>query len=437
MPGVSGPLSEDEGDTVLKEGGSSPITPSESVTVESELTHIGFGRFHYLALCILGLANASDAVELLCLSFILPLLDGTASKCSIGDGGEDIGANSGGYTSSSKALLSSGIFLGMLVGGLVFGLGADSWGRRRTLSLSLAINAFFGLLSASTPNFSVLFVSRVCAGFGVGGSIPGVFTLAAELLPSKGRGFWLSTVAWWWMVGSIYAAGLAWILLGLMCLHWQWYAALCTIPAALASALVLILPESPRFLQGKGDIAAATASLITIASWSGRTSRLSQGWVLDAKADDDIDEDSVMTGGLEVEMDGISAGVSSKNNVLDGAPAVKVGPSTGQKGETEGEGLLSADHKKQMGLSPRIAGGFFSQCTPSNARRVLQPLRNMFLPQNVRTTLILSFVWFALSFGWYGLILWVPTLFKQAKVELDEFQVSPPFSPPDIIRFSF
>ena len=238
------------------------------LSVEAEINHLGIGRFQYMALAILGLANASDAVELLCLSFILPVLDGSGAsnhRC----GGVDeslvaLGVNatstavaleSTAYTSQAKALLSAGIFIGMLVGGLVFGVAADRYGRRGTLVVSLSINAAFGLLSALTPIYGVLLFCRIVAGFGVGGSIPGVFTLAAELLPAKDRGFWLSTVAWWWMVGSIYAAGLAWAMLGVAGLHWQWYASLCTIPAAAAAVLILyFLPESPRFLQGAGDV---------------------------------------------------------------------------------------------------------------------------------------------------------------------------------------
>lgn len=48
---------------------------------------------------------------------------------------------------------------------------------------------------------------RIIAGIGVGGSIPSVFTLYMEYLPVKGRGGMISIVATFWMVGSIYAAG--------------------------------------------------------------------------------------------------------------------------------------------------------------------------------------------------------------------------------------
>ena len=414
----------------------SPTTPKETLTVESELSHIGFGRFQYIALCILGLANASDAVELLCLSFILPLLDGTAaSKCD--KSLEDPGAHTGSYTPSSKALLSAGIFIGMLVGGLVFGVGADYMGRRRTLAFSLSINAFFGLLSAVTPNFEVLFLCRVFSGFGVGGSIPGVFTMAAEILPAKGRAFWLSTVAWWWMVGSIYAAGLAWLLLGYLCMNWQWYAALCTIPAAAASMLTLLLPESPRYLHGKGDTSGAAAALVTIARWSGRTSRLSQGWSLDPTVNetDDSDDESVVGGSiggsdlsdeeLNVLVTGTEKRVGEKDHgAVASASVVVRSVKGGAESETEALGLLSSDRKSGLVSSekpPLFMGKSRTSVKTLSVSQVFAPLLRMFQPRNIRTTFLLSFVWFTLSFGWYGLIMWLPVLYKQ--VGLDEFQV--------------
>jgi VNT family MFS transporter (synaptic vesicle glycoprotein 2) len=56
---------------------------------------LGFGRFHYLVLLICGLANASDAVEILCVSFILP-----AAECDLN------------LSSNDKGYLSACLFLG-------------------------------------------------------------------------------------------------------------------------------------------------------------------------------------------------------------------------------------------------------------------------------------------------------------------------------------
>ena len=46
---------------------------------EDAVERAGFGRFHYLHLFVCGWANAADAIEILCISFLLP----TAS-CELG-----------------------------------------------------------------------------------------------------------------------------------------------------------------------------------------------------------------------------------------------------------------------------------------------------------------------------------------------------------------
>jgi MFS transporter, VNT family, synaptic vesicle glycoprotein 2 len=45
---------------------------------EEALSRIGFGKFNYIMLLLCGFANASDAIEILCVSFILP-----AAECDL------------------------------------------------------------------------------------------------------------------------------------------------------------------------------------------------------------------------------------------------------------------------------------------------------------------------------------------------------------------
>ncbi len=134
----------------------------------------------------------------------------------------------------------------------------------------------------------MLAVCRVIAGIGVGGSIPSVFTLYTEYLPTHRRGMLLSIVAGFWTIGTIYTAGsslelplcgrllsavcvsslprlsgsgpacwpasldgkpgLAWLLLGKLNLSWHVFAIGAACPAILAVLLVAVyLPESPRY----------------------------------------------------------------------------------------------------------------------------------------------------------------------------------------------
>jgi MFS family permease len=171
---------------------------------------------------ISGLINASDAVEVSAISFILP----SAEK--------DLG-----LTSSEKGWLTSIIFLGMMIGtvsqalhqkhvfrtcphshahesdiligckklihmdlvsklaagGYAWGAFADAFGRRRCLMVSLAVNSMFGVFSAFARGYYSLLLFRFLSGLGVGGSIPVVFTYFCEFLPSAKRGSFMVILA--------------------------------------------------------------------------------------------------------------------------------------------------------------------------------------------------------------------------------------------------
>lgn len=65
------------------------------MTVKSFFFFSGFGLFHWILLVVCGWANASDAVEILCVSFLLP-----TARCDLH------------LSSSDMGLLTASIFLG-------------------------------------------------------------------------------------------------------------------------------------------------------------------------------------------------------------------------------------------------------------------------------------------------------------------------------------
>jgi len=107
---------------------------------------------------------------------------------------------------------------------------------------------------------------RVIGGLGIGGSVPIVFSMGAEIFPSDVRGKYLSVIASFWMVGAIYTAFSAWIMLGddfsgakiMPGVGWRAFAVVSVLPVIFALILAYTsIPESPRFLISKKRFAEA------------------------------------------------------------------------------------------------------------------------------------------------------------------------------------
>ncbi len=116
---------------------------------EVALEYVGFGLFHFILLAVNGLALSSDAVEILSISFVLPII---REEFDLHDW--------------QNAFLSSVIFIGMLFGGYVWGGLSDLTGRRHTVLMSLAVNGVFGLTSAFAPNYWLFVLFRFISGVG-------------------------------------------------------------------------------------------------------------------------------------------------------------------------------------------------------------------------------------------------------------------------------
>mmetsp|Transcript_24896 Transcript_24896/g.50986 ORF Transcript_24896/g.50986 Transcript_24896/m.50986 type:complete len:319 (+) Transcript_24896:2-958(+) len=197
---------------------------------------------YHIIILALGLANASDASEILCLSYLLS--DANFQDTILSDDGDH---------HVKGGIIASSVFFGMLTGGLVVGALGDALGRRPSLMFGLLTNAIAGMVSAASTNAYNLAFIRLIAGVGIGASVPPLFTMVTELSPPSRRGLFVTIVASFWMVGSLFVALVA--ILSFQICGWSWriFALLCTIPSlAGAVAVWMVVPSSPRFLAKEG-----------------------------------------------------------------------------------------------------------------------------------------------------------------------------------------
>ena len=98
---------------------------------------------------VCGWANASDAVEILCISFLLP-----SAECDLK------------LTGERKGNLTLILFVGMMLGGYIWGSLADIFGRRNILVNAMLVNAVAVFASSFSQDYYVFLVLRFLSGLG-------------------------------------------------------------------------------------------------------------------------------------------------------------------------------------------------------------------------------------------------------------------------------
>lgn len=102
-----------------------------------------------------------------------------------------------------------GLYLGLLVGALFWGISADIIGRKWAFNLSLLMASIFAILGGSSPNYTAWATFIALSGVGAGGNLVLDTTVFLEYLPSKH--LWsVPLMAIWWGLGQTIAALLAW-----------------------------------------------------------------------------------------------------------------------------------------------------------------------------------------------------------------------------------
>ena len=278
-----------------------------------------------------------------------------------------------GLSSRWQGLYASVFYSGMVVGGIVFGRMSDRYGRRPVLLSCVAIASVFGMAAGAASSVASLVVCLLLQGVGCGGVLPLGSCIFGECCPVHCRGKYLTLLGVSIPAGAIVACGLAWVIVpnadakwdgsGEDSWSWGWrvlYLALGALGLLLFLVLWVMLPESARFLKGKGREAEAQAVL-----------RKCCGSVAD--------------------------------QVDDREPIIAVGGAPAAAEKTVGE-KESGGEDEQEGSSGGILGG----------------IGKLWRPQLRATTGLLWLIWFGTSFGANGFNVYLPTMLKNKGISAGE-----------------
>ncbi|XP_036374339.1 putative transporter SVOPL [Megalops cyprinoides] len=221
------------------------VKERKTYSVEEAVETIGFGRFHILLFVIMGSANIVEAMEIMLLAVVSPEI-----RCEWR------------LQDWQVALVSTMVFLGFMVCGVLSGYVADRYGRWKVVFGGFVWGAYFSLLTSFAPSYGWFIFLRSMVGCGVAGTSQG-FVLKTEFIPAKYRASLLPLASIFWMVGSMLI-----IILGMTVvptLGWRWMIRLSVIPSIILILLFQFIPESARFNVSAGNVKGAVETLQQIA----------------------------------------------------------------------------------------------------------------------------------------------------------------------------
>jgi MFS transporter, SP family, arabinose:H+ symporter len=163
-----------------------------------------------------------------------------------------------GLTPAEEGFAGASAILGCIPGAMAAGFISDRFGRKKVLFLCAILFALSALLSAVPRTFTEFLAARFIGGLGIGACSMICPVYVAELAPARKRGS-LGTLFQLGIVTGIFLTLFinAWIQgrgdeLWNTTAGWRWMFGAEVVPASLLLALLLVAPESPRWLLQVG-----------------------------------------------------------------------------------------------------------------------------------------------------------------------------------------
>ena len=221
---------------------SSPAFDAEAAAnrLIARMEQVPTSRWFARARIVMGSATFFDAFNALSIAFVLPILVPLWH-----------------ITPPEIGIMIGASYVGQIVGAFAFSWGAERYGRIPCAAAATAIYAVMSLACATAWSFNALLTFRFIQGIGVGGEMPVAATYISELSRAYGRGRFFLLYELIFPIGLMATGQVGAWLVPLM--GWQIMFLIGGFPGLVIALMLLRLPESPRWLIGKGRLAAAEA----------------------------------------------------------------------------------------------------------------------------------------------------------------------------------
>ncbi|MGY2046632.1 MFS transporter [Methylobacterium sp. JK268] len=218
---------------------------ADIVNAGARLDRLPISRFHKRMLLLIAAGGFVDAFDVYLASSVMAAL--------VKDGFADL---------AQGAMFVSAGFFGMLIGAATSGYLGDRFGRRFSYQTNLAIFGLASLAACFAPNIAALTLCRFVMGIGLGAELVVAAGTLCEFIPPSHRGRWGALLGMLINIGLPSANAAGYFLIPAF--SWRIMFLLAGVGALAVWILRKQMPESPRWLESRGRLAEAEATLARI-----------------------------------------------------------------------------------------------------------------------------------------------------------------------------
>jgi len=220
---------------IATEGPERMATAHRAPRVSEIIDQRPLGRFQLLTIVLCGLVLVLDGFDTQSIGFLAPSM-AVSLHLSIHSFGPVFAA----------------ALVGLMLSSMIAGPIADRVGRKWPIVFATLTFATFAIATAHATTFDELVVFRFLTGLGLGSAIPNIVALTTEYAPKRLQQILVTTLFCSMPLGAL----LGGLVSSVMLPHWGWRSVFYVggiLPLFVALILIVVLPESIRFLSVSGS----------------------------------------------------------------------------------------------------------------------------------------------------------------------------------------